>query len=249
MPFVTSPSVPARHENHNRGNGAFALSASSSTFASFERPIPRPPRSPGAAGEICKRNRRRAYLEQRPDYFDNSEHELAAPLLYDSLIRTFQTPAEREAEGKRKGYSGVLEADLLRGEARLAKLASEPNEETGPSQNDRTASSPDSADVLESNARPNRASSAFDPDLPTPHSKEEAKSRWIEFLTDRFVHGQDDDFNYDAVDLDDSYDVLERRDAEDAWFEEEQPRWASEPEDDEEYPRAVKMGETGIQDF
>lgn len=111
------------------------------------------------------------------------------------------------------------------------------------------AASSDSADVSESNARPNRASSTFDTDIPTPQSKEEAKSRWIEFLTDRFVHGQDDDFDYDAVDLDDSYDVLERRDAEEAWFEEEEPRWASEPDDDKEHPRAVKTGETGIQDF
>ncbi|KAL2758374.1 hypothetical protein ACRALDRAFT_1061572 [Sodiomyces alcalophilus JCM 7366] len=231
------------------GNGVFTASAPASAPASvsFDRPAPRPPRSPGAVREIRKRNRRLAYLEQRPEYFDNAEHELAAPLLYDSLIRTFQTPAERETEGKRKGYSGVLEAGLLRGEARLAELAGA-SDDTGPGQGD-VAPSSDSADVVESNARPNRASSAFDPDIPTPHSKEEATSRWIEFLTDRFVHGQDDDFHYDAVDLDDRYDVLERRDAEDAWFEEEEPRWASEPEDDEEYPRAVKTGETGVQDF
>ncbi|KAF4306082.1 hypothetical protein GTA08_BOTSDO14184 [Botryosphaeria dothidea] len=46
-------------------------------------------------------------------YF-SSGLELADPLLYDRLVRRFQTPAEREAEGRAKGYSGVLEADLLR---------------------------------------------------------------------------------------------------------------------------------------
>lgn len=44
------------------------------------------------------------------------------PILYDALIRRFQTPAEREKEGRTKGYSRVLEVDLLRGEARLAQV-------------------------------------------------------------------------------------------------------------------------------
>jgi hypothetical protein len=43
--------------------------------------------------------------------------------LYDRCIRRFQTAAEREADGKAKGYSGVLEADLYRSEAKLAALA------------------------------------------------------------------------------------------------------------------------------
>ena len=49
----------------------------------------------------------------------------ADPLLYDELVRQFQTPAEREADGKAKGYGRVLEGSLLRGEARLAKTASD----------------------------------------------------------------------------------------------------------------------------
>ncbi len=48
---------------------------------------------------------------------------LADPDLYDTLVRQFQTPAEREAEGRAKGYSRVLEGSLLRGEARLERLA------------------------------------------------------------------------------------------------------------------------------
>lgn len=39
------------------------------------------------------------------------------PLLYNRLIRRFQTAAEREEEGRKKGYGGVLEAELWRVEA------------------------------------------------------------------------------------------------------------------------------------
>ncbi len=53
-------------------------------------------------------------------------HLYADPILYDALIRRFQTPAEREQEGRAKGYSRMLEVDLLRGEARLAQLAAGP---------------------------------------------------------------------------------------------------------------------------
>ncbi|KAK4102809.1 hypothetical protein N658DRAFT_485044 [Parathielavia hyrcaniae] len=88
----------------------------------FSRPRPRPPRSPGHTAKIRAQNRRRVYLEKHPDYFHSDEHELADPLLYDFLIRRFQTPSERQAEGQAKGYARVLEGSLLRGEERLAKL-------------------------------------------------------------------------------------------------------------------------------
>src|SRR6201994_2017952 len=68
------------------------------------------------------KNRRKRYLDHNPSYF-NPSLELADPLLYDRLVRRFQTPAEREAEGRKKGYSGVLEADLYRSEAKVAALA------------------------------------------------------------------------------------------------------------------------------
>lgn len=170
-------------------------------------------------------------------------------MLYDSLVRRFQTPAEREAEGKRKGYSGVLEADLLRGEARLAEVleggaAGAPSSLAEPSQShDATAGGP-------STSLPAESVASLDPDVLPPETKAEARGRWLEYLTTRFVGGGDIDFDYDIVDFNDEYDVLERKEAQDAWFDEEDPSWASEPdEEEEEYPRAVKTGETGIQDF
>lgn len=163
---------------------------------------------------------------------------LTDPLLYDALIRKFQTPAEREAEGKRKGYSRVLEGDLVRGEARLADLA-------------RKSDEPSSLEASPSASSANTASIAtVDLELSAIKSKEEATVRWTEFLVERFVRGGDEDFDYDVVDFDDSYDVMERRDAQDAWFEEEDPDWVSEPEDAElGNQRQKRTGETGIQDF
>lgn len=160
-------------------------------------------------------------------------------MLYDSLVRKFQTPAERETEGKRKGWSRVLEGDLVRGEARLADLAAQAEE---PSSEDASRDSPEDRDGA--------VAVAVDTDSPAPQDRDEGKVRWCEFLTDRFVRGQDEEFDYDEVDFDDSYDVMERRDAEDAWFEDEDPSWASEPGDGAtERQRTTKVGETGIQDF
>nr|EAQ71262.1 hypothetical protein MGCH7_ch7g669 [Pyricularia oryzae 70-15] len=89
----------------------------------YEQPTPRPPRTATHAAAVRLRNRRRAYLARHPSYLSSPDHELADPLLYDSLVRRFQTPAEREADGRARGYGRVLETSLLRGEAKLERLA------------------------------------------------------------------------------------------------------------------------------
>jgi hypothetical protein len=141
----------------------------------------------------------------------------------------------------------MLEASLLRGEERLSQLASAAND-----------------DQIEAAGGPspdNRAlPSLLVPDLPEPQTKEDGHQRWTEFLRDRFVRGADDDFDYSGVDDNDEYDVLERTDREEAWFDEEDPAWAS----DEGQDRAADLaasgtnsqlgereiaGQTGVQDF
>lgn len=92
---------------------------------------------------------------------------------------------------------------------------------------------------------------------PKPETKEEARARWEEFLRDRFVHGGDEEFEYARVDENDEFDVLERKDQEDAWFDDEDPGWASEEGGEREEDevgvgggRERKIeGQTGIQDF
>ncbi|KAJ9132378.1 hypothetical protein NKR23_g11316 [Pleurostoma richardsiae] len=238
----------------------------------FSQPKPRPPKSPAQAAQVRIKNRRREYLDRHPEYFNSTEHELADPLLYDALIRRFQTPAEREAESKAKGYSGVLETSLLRGEARLEQLAKTTH--IGGAQH----AQPDSAESAEkasssSSALPTAAATAARvPALPReapdtnftvetdlavepPASREEAQETWEEFLRDRFVHGRDEDFDYAGVDENDELDVLERRDQEEAWFDDEDPGWASDGSGDDGgeggkmvVERRIE-GETGVQDF
>ncbi|KAL2043796.1 hypothetical protein N7G274_003315 [Stereocaulon virgatum] len=80
-------------------------------------------RSPESRARITVKNRRKHYLDTHPEYFSSPSLELTDPLAYDRLIRRFQSTSEREAEGRQKGYSGMLEADLWRSEAKIDALA------------------------------------------------------------------------------------------------------------------------------
>lgn len=189
---------------------------------------------------------------------DVSWHQLtiaADPLLYDELVRKFQTPAEREADGKAKGYGRVLEGSLLRGEARLAQLA----EATTTGQDasaSRTSQDGSSLAALPSNNAPLRETITLEADIATlstpPTNREEATDRWHDFLRARFVRGGDEDFEYEKVDENDDYDRLARQDEEEAWFEDEDPDWASTGGDEEERQTRqdrILQGETGVQDY
>lgn len=175
------------------------------------------------------RNRRKRYLESHPDYFGSSL-ESADPLLYDRLIRRFQTSAERESEVREKGYAGTLEADLLRSEAKLSEA--------------QTQSSTSSATYTRT-TRGEIISIAPEDEAIT---RAEATERWQEIMTERFLKGNDTDFDYKSVDENESYDdrKAEERDHEDEWFNDEKPD--SSPREGEGEKKALE-GETGIQDF
>lgn len=111
-----------------------------------------------------------------------------------------------------------------------------------------------------------------------PQSKEEGRRRWRREMTERFLRGDDDDFDYHTVDESETWDDRrqEERDEEEKWFTEEEPRWILDDDDDEkgkdgdddddnddnnnnnnnngdeakgERVRRAAEGETGIQDF
>jgi hypothetical protein len=155
------------------------------------------------------------------------------PLLYDRCIRRFQSAAEREADGKRKGYSGVLEADLYRSEAKLAALTTPP-------------SPPSISSVpFVSYARGENGEVLPEEEDEIPKSKEEGMDRWKFEMTIKFLKGEDKDFDYKSVDEDEKWDEVERRESEERWFEDEEPEWV---EDDEKVGEGTG-GETGVQDF
>ncbi len=132
-------------------------------------------------------------------------------------MRRFQSTSEREAEGRAKGYSGALEAGLYRSEAKLEAL-----------KNQYYQSGPDGQLLPE------------DPDE-IPADREEGLSRWKHQMTIRFLNGEDYDFPYKEVDESEELDVIENREAEDRWFEDEEPQWVGKGDG--------LQGETGIQDF
>lgn len=261
---------------HTNGVPPVARSPSlllSSEEDAFSRPRPRPPpqRSPSQAAKVRVQNRRRAFLERNHHaYFASPEHELADPHRYDALVRRFQAPAEREAEGRARGWGKTLEASLLRGEARLGRLAvaSSSSLDTGDRRPAGVLSGRREATTTRTNNDDdddnNFAIDAADPvvlaedEEEEPETKEQGRRRWEAFLRERFVRGGDDDFDYAAVDGDEALDRMEDRDREEAWFDDEAPEWADDYSSDDENNNGgtarskrerVLQGETGIQDY
>lgn len=144
-------------------------------------------------------------------------------------MKRFQTASEREAEGKVKGYGRTLEADLQRGESKLSKLK----------ESDGSGRTPNGIENSEG-------------DLEHPWEKQATDKAhglrlWQAFLEERFVHGLDEDIDYRPIDGDEDLDTMIRQDAQDAWFDDEEPSWVDdEASGADQQPR---RGETGIQDF
>jgi len=144
-----------------------------------------------------------------------------------------QTPAEREEEGRRKGYSGILEADLYRSEAKLEALRH-----------------PDPNAIFTYKRGPDGEILAEDRDE-VPANKEEGLARWRWEMEARFLRGVDEDFDYDVVDNNPEYDdrVLEERDAEDKYFDGQEPEFVEGEEAIAKSESRELQGETGIQDY
>ncbi|KAK2750431.1 hypothetical protein FQN57_003911 [Myotisia sp. PD_48] len=212
------------------------------------------PKSSHPPASIQIKNRRKRYLDSHPEYFSPAlelagtsvqfpcpffsiiSHPLnpspADPLLYDRLIRRFQTAGEREAEGRIKGHSGMLEADLERAEAKMEALAH-----------------PDPNAAYTYSRGPHGEILAEEHDE-IPVSKEEGIERWRQEMELRFVKGADDEFEYALVDECEDYDDWSEE--QEKYFDQEEPKWlvdqGSESSSSPSRQPELK-GETGIQDF
>ena len=179
------------------------------------------------AVRLKAKNRRKRYLELHPEYFSDPSLELADPLLYDRLIRRFQTASEREAEGQRKGFSGEMATDLWRAEAKRDALTQ-----------------PDPNSLFTYNRGPHGQIIEEDKDE-VPMTKEEGRKWWIDEMTQRFLRGGDDDFEYAKVENYAYDDPEEERDLQEKWFE----SMDSDFDSDGEGKEKVLHCETGIQDY
>lgn len=134
--------------------------------------------------------------------------------------------AQRELEGRSQGWSGILEADLHRSEAKMEAL-----QNPGASASLFTYRRGPGGEILAEEAE----------DI--PRNREEGRERWVKEMTIRFLNGDVDDFG------DTGYQDVDRNEELDDWVE-------SERDNEEDYFRAEKAtwvgevrGETGVQDF
>ncbi|KAF2114147.1 coiled-coil domain-containing protein-domain-containing protein [Lophiotrema nucula] len=225
MAPITVPLRPAvSGEKHEKSDDDIIMSDTSAEALREEQLRNRNQHSP----RLQAKNRRKRYLEVHPEYFEDSSLELANPLLYDRLVRRFQTAAEREAEGRRKGFSGILATDLWRAEAKKDALAH-----------------PDPTSLFEYKRGPQGQIMEEEKDE-VPPTKDEGRAWWVDEMRQRFLRGDDEDFNYTAVDENEKYnDPEEERDIQDAYFD----SMESDFDTDGEGKEKVLTGETGIQDY
>lgn len=142
------------------------------------------------------------------------------------MIRRFQSATEREADGRQKGYSGVLEADLMRAEAKVDALAHQDPNSTLVYRRDATG-----------------AITAVEQDEEDrPKNKQEGLDKWKAVMEQRFLRGEDADFDYDMVDGNEDYNDWdeETRRKQDVYFDQEEATFIGEGD---------STGETGVQDF
>lgn len=148
------------------------------------------------------------------------------PLLYDRLVRRFQSAAEREAEGRARGAAGNLEATLLRSEAKVEALQT-----------------PDAGNPLVYERGTNGEIVGVEEDAgERVEGKTEGQERWKDVMGRRFMRGEDRDFDYKGVDEGEEYDDLEEeaQGAQDDWFDGEEQEFVGD---------GRPQGETGVQDF
>lgn len=146
------------------------------------------------------------------------------PLLYDRLVRRFQSAEEREKEGRQRGYTGVLEADLVRSEAKIEALQR-----------------PESNGAITYKRAPDGHILAVDQDEEAT-DKDGAWKRFVDLMTQRFLRGDDSDFDYPTVDDNEEYDDRheeERRRLE-QYIDDQTPEFLGD---------GHPSGETGVQDF
>lgn len=148
------------------------------------------------------------------------------PLLYDRLVRRFQSAEERENEGRDRGYTGVLETDLVRSEAKVAALQNpDPN-----------------SPIVYRRATDGRIVAVEQDEDDRAKDREDGWERWVDVMGQRFLRGDDFDFNYRSVDESEEFDDRDEEDRRrlETYFEGEEEEFVGE---------GRPQGETGVQDY
>ena len=173
-----------------------------------------------------------------------ADHQ-AEPLAYDRLVRRHQTAAEREAAGRQKGLADALTSSLLRGEAKTALAIQHGSQMSagGEVVGDEDMLGLDWS--IEGEGEDEAGGEEGQQGGEGERADQRAKGlrEWRRRLEERFVGGEDEDFDYAAVDGNEELDGgWGEMSPEDRWF-------AEEDEEGEKGEGQGLEGETGIQDF
>lgn len=160
------------------------------------------------------------------------------PLLYDRLVRRHQSAAEREAQGRSRGYADILEADLIRSEAKLeAARHPDPNSPVVYTRQANGEIVGMEQDQLPTARRVGHAGDGED-----ESEKQADWDRWVDVISQRFLRGEDANFDYSIVDENEDFDDRdeEARAGLERYLEDEEASLVGE---------GSPEGETGVQDF
>lgn len=148
------------------------------------------------------------------------------PLLYDRLVRQYQSADEREKEGRERGFTGSMETDLVRSEAKLEALQHpDPN-----------------SPMVYRRAHDGSIVGVEADEEFRPKTKDDAWTMWTDIMEQRFLRGDDRDFDYAIVDENEEYD--DRAEEERSQLEDYVDK-----EDAQFLGDGQPTGETGVQDF
>ncbi|KAK9464188.1 coiled-coil domain-containing protein-domain-containing protein [Lipomyces oligophaga] len=182
------------------------------------------------------RNRRWHYLQQHSStYFSGSGLAEADPLLYDRLVRQFQSLSERQIVQDKRGWAARMYEDLVRAERRLERVERLRAEEL------QRANSADHHVAAE------RVGDDDEEELDffsgEELNKTTAERQWQRLMTIRFLNGHDTDIDYNNIDYSETWDDYNQitRDCQDQYFDSEQPSWIVD--------ETELTGQTGIQDY
>lgn len=128
---------------------------------------------------------------------------------------------------RERGYANTLEADLLRSEAKISAVQ-HPD--------------PNSPVVYSQQANGEIVGIEQDQTIGAESSREDDWERWVDVMGQRFLRGEDGDFDYVIVDGNEEFDDRdeEARARLERYLESEEERFVGEGKPD---------GETGVQDF
>ena len=170
---------------------------------------------------------------------------MAEPLTYDRLIRQHQSAAEREAAGRSKGLADALTGSLLRGEAKplagARQLAASGGATSASTDGGRRLDwGVDWEDLDEIGGGDGQESGQEAERVVDQRAR--GVQEWRRRLEERFMAGEDGDFEYGPVDEDEELDS--------GWGEvTREERWFAEERDEDEGNKPELEGQTGVQDF